>query len=88
LLNGIAPRIQIFQQTFKFLNHPSSSPMSNAQIPMKRRMHGKFLRENNVEIRIARALPDFALPARFKKADVIICRRLRAKSSAKFRPKT
>jgi len=48
-----------------------SAPMADTQIAMKRRMHRKLFGENDVEIRIARALPDFALPARFEKADVI-----------------
>lgn len=48
-----------------------SSAMADAQITMKRRMHGKFFGEDNAEIRIARALPGFALAPRFEKTNVV-----------------
>lgn len=45
--------------------------MADAKISMKRRMHGKFFRKDDAEIRVARALPGFALAPRFEKTDVV-----------------
>lgn len=54
---------------FRFIS--VSSAMADAEISMKCRMHGKFFCEDDAEIRIARALPGFALTPRFEKTNVV-----------------
>lgn len=63
--------IERLDRIFNFYFAVVSSPMANAQITMKRRMHRIFFRQHNAKIGVARALPGFALAPRFEKTDVV-----------------